>query len=210
MLIVSTFISTLINWCNRIFLGFAWKDGLNNSRINDASEWLNKFICRIPYKFSWNWITTHRLIGVCVFLLIFGRFLLLAFWKEKGLKCLKLFFLILGYELYLLTAISIAVDRPLFRCSKSLVGFIHENFSTTLMYETLRIFTTLDSSLTTFCPSKWEISFTEMILLLVKKDGIVSQNFLFFMVLLDVIKFSLYKFVTLSPIQHPIWVCWMF
>ena len=67
--------------------------------------------------------------------------MLLSFRKEKGLKFLKF-----RFEQYLSTIISIAFDSFILPWSKTLVGFIPYYFSTTLMYETLRISTTIKRS----------------------------------------------------------------
>lgn len=56
-----------VSWCNGRYFGFIWKNTLTNSRICDASEWLSKLICRNLYKFRWNQIANHRLIGVQIF-----------------------------------------------------------------------------------------------------------------------------------------------
>ena len=74
-----------------------------------------------------------------------------------------------------------------FSWTKMLVGFIPDNFSTTLIYETLRNSATIISSFTSFSPSKREILFSEMNPLFVKKALVVFKRLLFAITPLDLI-----------------------
>ena len=77
--------------------------------------------------------------------------------------------------------------RFVFSWTKMLVGFIPDNFSTTLIYETLRNSATIISSFTIFSPSKREILFSEMNPSFVKKALVVFKRLLFAITPLDLI-----------------------
>lgn len=96
---------------------------------------------------------------------------MLTLWREKGLKCL-IFFLIsltVRCELYFSTIISISLNRSVFPWSEIMIGFIPKHFFITLMYETLRMCSALDSLFTRFSPAKREISLLKTIPLFVNK-----------------------------------------